>query len=165
MDETGFRSFYDRTAPALRSYLRMLCKDAVLADDLLQESYLRFLRARIPDMNEFQMKAYLYKAAGSAANDHWKVEKRERNRIKEDSQNIEPTADTSLSQDIRRFFDTLRKQQQALLWLAYVEGFQHREIAEILHLKDKSVRVLLLRARKEFAKILLAKGIGPGEPL
>ena len=37
--------------------------------------------------------------------------------------------------------------QRTLLWLAYVEEYSHREIAEILEISEGSVRVLLHRAR------------------
>ena len=41
MDEESFRAFYARTARPLWSYLRRISGDPTLADDLLQESYLR----------------------------------------------------------------------------------------------------------------------------
>ena len=64
-----------------------------------------------------------------------------------------------------RIFEQLKPQEQSLLWLAYVEGFDHREIALALQLTEKSVRVLLFRARKKLAGILTEKGFGPAEGL
>ena len=57
MDETAFRTFYQNTAPQLHSYIRMMCNDATVADDLLQEAFYKFLRADPAGLNEFQMKA------------------------------------------------------------------------------------------------------------
>lgn len=53
-------------------------------------------------------------------------------------------------------FHKLKTRERALLWLAYVEGHQHAEIAEMLGLKSLSVRVLLFRARRKLAALLEA---------
>ena len=45
MEEAEFRAFYERTARPLWSYLARVSGDPAAADDLLQESYYRFLRA------------------------------------------------------------------------------------------------------------------------
>ena len=45
MDEEAFRAFYERTARSIWAYLHRLSGDAQLADDLLQDTYYRFLRA------------------------------------------------------------------------------------------------------------------------
>jgi RNA polymerase sigma-70 factor (ECF subfamily) len=65
--------------------------------------------------------------------------------------------------DMSRLFAQLPSQRQTLLWLAHVEGYSHREIASVLGLREKSVRVLLHRARKELAGLLKANGWGPRE--
>jgi RNA polymerase sigma-70 factor (ECF subfamily) len=163
VDETAFRSFYDRTVLALRSYLRMLCRNTAVADDLLQESYFRFLRAGILGLNELQMKAYLYRAATSASRDHWRAEKRDRRLQQVTTKENETAWDPNLSHDMNQLFQKLNPNEQTLLWLAYVEGFQHREIAEALNLKEKSVRVMLFRARKQLAGMVTQEGLGPKE--
>jgi RNA polymerase sigma-70 factor (ECF subfamily) len=40
------------------------------------------------------------------------------------------------------------------LWLAYVEGMSHAEIAEATGLRAMSVRLLLFRARRRAATLL-----------
>jgi RNA polymerase sigma-70 factor (ECF subfamily) len=40
------------------------------------------------------------------------------------------------------------------MWLAYVEGADHREIAAALGLRERSVRVLLHRARRKLAALI-----------
>ena len=46
MDQGEFTAFYHETAPALRGYIRRVSAEGEAADDLLQETYLRFLRAK-----------------------------------------------------------------------------------------------------------------------
>src|SRR5882762_10483101 len=58
-------------------------------------------------------------------------------------------------------FDHFReaKQERALLWLAHVEGSSHEEIGEALGVKEKSVKVMLFRARKRLGALLSKKGL------
>jgi RNA polymerase sigma-70 factor (ECF subfamily) len=50
--------------------------------------------------------------------------------------------------------ERLNPKARNLLWLAYVEALSHREMAEILSLREGSIRVLLFRARKALEKEL-----------
>ena len=163
MNEAAFQDFYQLTAPGLRAFIRRAARNTALADDIFQETFVRFLRAKLPVLDRRQMQAYLYKTAVSLLSDHWRRRKREqlwglqmlfRSRTAEAS---------SPSGDVDRLFRQLKPQEQALLWLAYVEGFEHREIATALELSEKSVRVLLFRARKKLAGILTREGIAPEE--
>jgi RNA polymerase sigma-70 factor (ECF subfamily) len=59
---------------------------------------------------------------------------------------------------VRTLFKQIGIRERALLWLAYVEGAEHREIAESLNLKEKSVKVLLYRARRKMEAVLRKRG-------
>ena len=69
MDEEAFRAFYDRTAGALWAYLSRISGDRQVAEDLLQESYYRLLRARHPFESEEHRKNYLYRIATNLVRD------------------------------------------------------------------------------------------------
>ncbi len=139
------------------AYIHKVSGDAALADDILQESYYRFLRASLAGMDEVQMKSYLYKIATNLLNDHWRNRKRERQQILEVNNETEKAEYATQSHDMARAFEQLNTQQRSLLWLAYVEGNEHSEIARILGLREKSIRVLLFRARHKLAGILKQK--------
>jgi RNA polymerase sigma-70 factor (ECF subfamily) len=177
MDAAAFQAFYAKTAPGLRGYIRRASGNEALADDILQESYLRFLRADLFQFRDAQfrgaqnevtradapLKAYLYKIASSLLVDHWRRVKRERRWSLWNFLGGEPATNPKSESDSMRFFRRLKPQEQLLLWLAYVEGFEHREIAAALRLKEKSVRVVLFRARKKLARTLEEAGLGRKE--
>jgi RNA polymerase sigma-70 factor (ECF subfamily) len=171
MDQATFRALYEQTAPRLRAYLRRAARDAALADDLLQETFLKLLATRLPAAMlsstpdaERQLRAYLYRVATNLLTDHWRRAQRERRWSllnffhARSSQQAEPQAaefaDNHLSLDTARAFGRLKPQEQSLLWLAYVEGFDHAEIAIALNVGERSVRVLLHRARQRLAEML-----------
>jgi len=153
MDETAFDLFYRSTARPLWAYIRRVSGDATLTDDILQETYYKFLRASRAGMNEAEMKSYLYKIATNLLNDYWRNQKRERQRML-DANNETRATDAIQCRDMAEAFERLNPQQRSLLWLAYVDGNEHREIAQILGLREKSVRVLLFRARQKLAGLL-----------
>ena len=49
----------------------------------------------------------------------------------------------------------LKPRERAMLWLAYTEGSTHREIADTLGLTPRSVKLLLFRARRRLAGLLM----------
>jgi RNA polymerase sigma-70 factor, ECF subfamily len=160
MDEAAFCSFYMERAPKLWSYVRRVSGDAALADDISQEAFLRFLRANLPVMENAQMKAYLYRTANSLLVDHWRRLKSERRWSLANWFGGERTESAEAGGEAMSVFARLKPQERSLLWLAYVEGFDHRQIASALQLREKSIRVLLFRARKRLAGMLRKQGWG-----
>lgn len=158
MDESSFQQFYADTARSLRRYVHRVSGSAALADDILQESYFRYLRTPLPAMGEGQRRAYLFKIATRLVQDHWRHSKREAHWSAEEpapeNAGEDPNQGQSTRWEMQRAFKSLKPQERSLLWLAYVEGAEHREIAETLGLKEKSVRVLLFRVRKKVAALL-----------
>jgi RNA polymerase sigma-70 factor (ECF subfamily) len=161
MDQAQFRAFYQKTAPVLRAYIGRSCGSIDLADDILQDAFLRFLRAAPSGMDEPQMRSYLYRTAESLIADHWRRWKREQRWEIDSLFQKEGPSSRDMADDMTRAFRQLKPDHRSLLWLAYVEGFDHREIAAAKGVAEKSVRVLLFRARKALAAILSRAGLGP----
>lgn len=157
MNEAAFEALYAATSRPLWAYLRRVTGDAALADDLLQETYLRFLR-RAPRCDGKRPDAYLFRIASNLMRDRWRRSRRERGLLErllaapERQQAHAPPS--GLRADMEAVLGQIRPQERALLWLAHVEGYDHREIAEILDLKAGSIRVMLFRARKKVARAL-----------
>lgn len=159
LDEQAFRLFYERTARPLRRYLLRMLNDASAADDLLQESYLRLLKAKLPEgASEEHAKNYLFRIATNLIKDR-KTDGRE-TAIMDDW----AVAGTQTNDgDMTRMLGQLKPAERELLWLAYVEGFNHSEIAGMMGLRPASVRPLLWRARHALASVLRQGGFGGAE--
>jgi RNA polymerase sigma-70 factor (ECF subfamily) len=154
MDEAAFRLCHERTARLLFGYLLRVSCNRDLADDLLQESYCRFLATALPAMNDGEAKSYLFRIATNLLHDRWR-RREEANASLADEPAREQHLDTRT--DVRRAFDQLKARERELLWLAYVEGSSHKEIAELTGLRAGSIRLLLFRARRKLADLLRSR--------
>lgn len=159
MHPDQFAAFYERSARSLWAYLARTSGDPALADDLLQESYIRFLSAdaKRADLDgELAARRYLFRIATNLLRDHWR--KPRPAAIEDLPEDCFRTADTSAQSDTRALLGPalmqLRPRERQLLWLAYAEGYSHREIAAITGLASASIRLLLFRARRRAARLL-----------
>src|SRR5579863_6405893 len=98
-----FENFYNRTAPALRGYIRRVAGNEAAADDLLQESYVRLLSA--PPLAAPQLKSYLYRTATNLIMDYHRGQWRER-LWQEDARRRPEAAESraELGPDLERLF-------------------------------------------------------------
>jgi len=152
MNEETFHTFYEETAGGLRAYLRHRLENSSLADDLLQETYIRFLQADLPnDMEQAHKKNYLYRIATNLIHDSRRVRQFEE---LVDQESVAVEASMEAVQDVKKVLKQLKPRQRELLWLAYVEGFRHDEIADIIKVKSPSIRPMLARARARFVQLL-----------
>ena len=150
VNREAFSIFYGRTNRPLWAYLLRVSGRRDVADDLLQESYCRFLTAKLPEMDAAESRSYLFRIATNLLHDHW--HRREVPNTVNASQSFKEDPETRT--DVRRALEQLKPRERQLLWLAHVEGFGHREIARLTGLKEASIRVLLFRARAELAGAL-----------
>ena len=151
MDEQTFHALYAATAKPLWAYIARLSGRPDLANDLLQETYCRFLTAKLCNAELAEAKPYLFRIATNLLHDRWR--KGEDTRWSEPAEiGFERDLDTQI--DVRDLMQKLKPRERQLLWLAYVEGMTHSEIARSTGLRLMSVRILLFRARQKAAELL-----------
>ena len=165
MDEDAFRVFYDRTARPVWAYLSRMTGDPRLADDLLQETYYRFLRARVAHDSDAHRRNYLFRIATNLVRDLRRRPHVEDARMGDsamtdhpDPQSADVAAAAARRVDLGRAMTHLKPRERDLLWLAYAQGSSHQEIADTLGLKRSSIKLLLFRARRRLAGLLREGG-------
>ena len=160
MEQEQFAAFYARSARSLWAYLARVSRDPVLADDLTQESYVRFLCASHPQDGEVAARRYLFKIATNLLRDHWR--RPQSSSIEEVPEEIFTAKSAEGQADSLAILGPalaqMRPRDRQLLWLAYAEGYSHHEIAEVTGLASASIRLLLFRARRKMARLLRQGG-------
>jgi len=164
MTEEAFRVFYELTARPVRAYLGRMTGDDRLADDLLQETYYKFLRSHALFQSDDHRRNYLFRIATNLVRDHRRrpqVEVAASPAMQEavaspvDNHNAERAVARI---DLSRAMDHLKPRERSLLWLAYAQGWSHEEIAGALGVKTASLKAMLFRARHRLAVILRNPG-------
>lgn len=160
MENEAFAGFYERSARPLWAYLARVSSDPALADDLMQESYVRFLCAEgAPSLatdGEAAARLYLFRIATNLLRDHWR---RPRAASIEDIPEEFFAAQGDAAQTDAQIllapaFKQMKPRERQMLWLAHAEGYSHREIAQVMGLNTASIRLLLFRARRKIAALL-----------
>jgi RNA polymerase sigma-70 factor (ECF subfamily) len=157
IENDAFAGFYERSARPLWAYLARVSGDPALAEDLMQESYVRFLCAAWAETHngegEVAARRYLFRIATNLLRDHWR---RPRQASIEEipEEFFAAIANSATSDLLGPALAAMRPRERQLLWLAHAEGYSHREIAQITGLAAASIRILLFRARRKIASLL-----------
>ena len=161
MDEDTFRGFYGRTATMLWAYLSRATGDPHAADDLAQDTYYRFLRAKVEFESEAHRRHYLFRIAMNLVRDRYRRPRLDAAPLPDESQ-LPATGNMAVEMqqrtDLQRAMAQLKPRDRDLLWLAYGQGSTHQEIAGSMGLKTGSIKPLLFRARRKLAGVLAAQG-------
>lgn len=155
MDSAQFAAFYERSARPLWAYLSRVSGDRTLAEDLMQESFVRFLCATHGCDGEVEARRYLFKIATNLLRDHWR---------RPVASSLEEVPEAVLAMGgaaamdseamLDRAMAKMQLRERQMLWLAHAEGYSHKEIAEVMGLASASVRLLLFRARRKMGQLL-----------
>lgn len=159
-----WEKFYENYSRSFWFYIYKICGDQHLADDIYQESFYKFLKAKPDIQNEKHMQVYLYRIAYRLLVDRIRRIKVEKKAFEEEQhvylrniQKAEPQSGTQFSLDMEKTFKKLKPRERMILWLAYVEGYSYEEIAEMTGTKENILKVQLFRAREKLARILKAQ--------
>ena len=151
---------YDAVSPALYRYAFRLLGDGPAAEDVVGETFLRFLRTlRAGAGPKDHPKAYLFRVAHNAAMDiHRRGSTTQAKvRLLADADDADPTgeAESALAQaEARRALWLLTKEQQQVILLKYFEGWTNEEVAAALNKPVGAVKSLQHRALDSLRRAL-----------
>ena len=155
LEEAAFSAFYRTHARGLWAYVYRVTGHAADADDIVQEAFLRLLRAGPGTDKIEQQRRFLYRVASNLMVDRWRTRTHEA-----DEPHAEPSvAPLTPDDDVAKTFAALSRRERALLWLAYVEGESHDAIATSLGVGRGSIKVMLFRAKRRLRDLLTVRGL------
>jgi RNA polymerase sigma-70 factor (ECF subfamily) len=160
MDEQQFHALYGATARPIHAYLVAMTGSKDIADDVLQETYFRFLARHPRGLPLEETRPYLFRIATNLLRDRWRARREEQwpEHFEQQHFDQQHCGNLDAQMEVRRVMKNLKPRESELLWLAYVEGMTHAEIAAATGLAVLSVRPLLFRARRKAAALLEPEG-------
>jgi RNA polymerase sigma-70 factor (ECF subfamily) len=151
-----------------------MVKNRELAEDIVQESFLRAFRKLDTLLNRDQFYPWIKRIALNMALNHFEKEKRviDVENEEEDSsffENIasgespeEITLKEELRKYVRLFVDSLPDRLRVVILLREVEDMSYEEIAEMLNIPLGTVRSRLFNARNIIKERLVKQGLADG---
>ena len=168
-DRGAISQLIDRHSNRVRDYIRMMVKDHDLADDILQETFIKAVQViddgRYADTGKFL--SWMLRIAHNKVIDYFRSQKSAKTvNESESGYNVLGTlrfADSSVEDrliseqialDVRRLVDYLPQEQREVVMLRYYSGLSFQEIAE-----QTNVSINTALGRMRYALINLRKMI------
>jgi RNA polymerase sigma-70 factor (family 1) len=153
-DRHAFRELYQRYTPVLYPFVKSLCNDDALCEDLVQEVFIKIWDNRVNAVNIKQVKAYLFKAAKNRFLNELRKHKNERRVINDRLYNV---VDTETPEQQLTFKEGMRLGDKALNRLSP----KRRAIVEMSTREELSLDEIADRvgSSKNVVKKLLYQGL------
>ena len=161
MNTELLNQLYRRYYREIYLYLLSLSKNRAVAEDLLQETFLKAILS-LPDSHG-NTRAWLYMVA---RNLYFNQRKQDRRLTSADRSEELSGGDDLLDRVIQdekrkllyRGLSRLEERRREILQMQYFGGLSQKEIAAVLHLTPEHVRELACRARKELKQWMEENG-------
>lgn len=165
---TFFDELYEKYHKDLFQFLIYMVKDRNLAEDLVQDVYVRVMKSYDSFNGKSTEKTWLFSIARHVAIDHFRKQKRKRNRIMEffdwgekgeelkDQYKLpeEIAIQNDEIQHLYRALDQCTVDQRSVLIFRYIQGMSITEASETLGWSESKVKTTQHRAIKALKSIL-----------
>jgi RNA polymerase sigma-70 factor (ECF subfamily) len=145
-DEAGFAQVYRRLGRSLYGTALRMLRQAEEAEDALQEAFMSFYRKH-SELDPAQAGAWLRRVLINGCLDRLRRRRRRPEaELAEDVLQSAPRSD-GLRMDLERATARLPERARLVFLLHDVEGFRHREVAELMGVTEGATKSQLFRAR------------------
>jgi RNA polymerase sigma-70 factor (ECF subfamily) len=167
-----FWEIYDQYYSKVKKFILALVKDEWVADDLLQETFLR-VQQNIKSLRDpSKLSSWIFRIAHNLCQDHFRRMKKSRKEERIDQGETEDLNEALIQKEIgiqkeleqrqmgecvQNQINLLPESLRTVLVLFDMMEFSHQESADILGITVKNVKVSLHRARKKLKAILEEK--------
>lgn len=161
-DTKAFNRLYSDLRPGLYAFILRMTGQRDVAEDLLQEAWMRFARNVASLKDDTNLHAWLFTVASNLCRSHrrWRVVdlKRMRDVLVTPKQQtpspFELVAATDAQARLERALVTLSPSDREVLLLVGIEGLTPTEASAVLGLRPEALRQRLARARARLAAVL-----------
>ena len=156
-------TFYKAHAQRLYNISFRILRDSAQAEEIMQDTILKFLTSDVRTADEKQTDVWLTKVCIRKSIDALRKRKREKLFLDEYASDADTTADESLPQSgisleaVRKAIETLPDSSKLILNLVLVEGLDYEEIASLTGEREGTLRTQFSRAKARLSEILKKK--------
>jgi len=145
----GWDAAYRLHAGDLVRYLRRLSPNAEIAEELMQETFARAMRASRSPAASHELRPWLYRIATNVAIDRLRRDRRLRF-IPFGGRELALERDVAEIDLVRHALRAIAPEQATALVLRLHEGFSPAEIAQMLDVSETALKSRLVRGRRAF---------------
>ena len=153
--EQGFSDVYARNIDAVYRVCFSFLKNSADAEDLSQDTFLRYLDRDVKFESERHEKAWIIRTTINACKDHFKSAFVRRTVALDEAEAVAapPVPDTEVLDALKK----LPEQYRISLYLYYYEDYSAREIADVMGKTEANVTQYLSRGRRKLRELLEAE--------
>ncbi len=164
-DDNGLIEIIDEYHEGMSLYLNSIVNNMCLADDIVQETFVKLAIKKPPFRGKCSFKTWLFTIARNCAIDHLRKDKKISDLSLDEYLVISDVTDTEKEyfkeeqkKELYRAMKRLNPEYYQVLYLMYFEDLDTSDIARIMHKAKRQVSDLIFRARKSLRSELERKG-------
>lgn len=147
MDSKQYEQIVKKNIDTIYRIAISYTKTAADADDVVQQTFMKLLTKKVVFTDEEHIKRWLIRVCTNECNSLFSSFWR-KNVDSIETMNEEPEFTMEESSELYEAIKQLPIKCRVVVYLFYYEGYSTKEIAEIVHIKEATVRTRLVRARK-----------------